>query len=112
MQSETFLLFNCQREHLIVTATVCHCQQYLPSPNCTDEMPLLYSPVLLITMPLLILATFHAFAYMSKAFAGYPLWQRRGVPVYTWLMSKQVGGLMSCSGPAILWLPSISLACS
>jgi hypothetical protein len=51
-------------------------------------------------MPLLILATYHAFAYMSKAFAGNPLWQRRGVPVYLWLMSKQVRSPCApCVGP-------------
>ena len=35
-------------------------------------------------------ATYHAFVYMSKAFAGNALWQRYGAPVYSWLMSKQV----------------------
>ena len=53
-------------------------------------MHVMRSPMLLITMPLLILATYHAFAYMSKAFAGHPLWQQRGAPVYLWLMTKQV----------------------
>ena len=63
--------------------------------------------MLLITMPLLILATYHAFAYMSKAFAGYPLWQRRGVPVYSWLMSKQVSSLCApCIGPPTISCPA------
>ena len=46
--------------------------------------------LIVLTILCIAAATYHAFVYMSKAFASNAMWQQRGAPVYSWLMSKQV----------------------
>ena len=45
---------------------------------------------MLITVPPLVLATYHAFAYASKHYSKTPLWLRIGAPVHAFLLTYQV----------------------
>lgn len=48
-------------------------------------------PMMLITVPPAVLATYHALAYASKHYSKAALWLRFGAPAHAWLLAYQVG---------------------
>lgn len=47
-------------------------------------------PMMLITIPPAVLATYHASAYASKQYSTTALWLRFGAPAHAWLLTYQV----------------------